>query len=496
MTFFHSIRAKLTLWYALILGVTLIGSGIAAYVVTRETMIENLDRSLRNEAMWVNEFIEPKAKKIRLKRAALKELQAIKRAALADTDRVAIAISDSEKAITDDMWNKIYQHTLLSPQRHYIQILDRNGDVLYRSQSLHDYQLGYPEIPYQWINTVTAGGPDNNLVRLALMQTDYVKIFVAYPLAPVYDVLDNVFYNILFIAPIALLISIIGGWFLGRKSLRPVDTLTKAAREITAQNLNQRLPALEVDDELGRLTLQFNDMIERLQKSFLQVQQFSADASHELRTPLTIMRGEIEVALRNQKMSKQSRELLSSIYDELLRLSSIVENLMLLIKSDTGSLVFSMKPIHLDELLRELYEDTRTLAKSKKIEVTLEYSETAVINGDLTRLKQVFINLVDNAIKYTPTHGSVTLSLINDGGNACITIKDTGIGIPAHEREKIFARFYRVQQSHPSLEDAGGSGLGLSIAKWIIEAHHGSIDVQSREGQGSTFTVKLPLKPQ
>jgi signal transduction histidine kinase len=195
-------------------------------------------------------------------------------------------------------------------------------------------------------------------------------------------------------------------------------------------------------------------------------------------------------------MSKQSRELLSSIYDELLRLSSIVENLMLLIKSDTGSLVFSMKPIHLDELLRELYEDTRTLAKSKKIEVTLEYSETAVINGDLTRLKQVFINLVDNAIKYTPTHGSVTLSLINDGGNACITIKDTGIGIPAHEREKIFARFYRVQQSHPSLEDAGGSGLGLSIAKWIIEAHHGSIDVQSREGQGSTFTVKLPLKPQ
>jgi signal transduction histidine kinase len=237
-------------------------------------------------------------------------------------------------------------------------------------------------------------------------------------------------------------------------------------------------------------------MIERLQKSFLQVQQFSADASHELRTPLTIMRGEIEVALRNQKMSKQSRELLSSIYDELLRLSSIVESLMLLIKSDTGSLVFSMKTIHLDEVLRELYEDTRTLAKSKKIEVTLEYSETAVINGDLTRLKQVFINLVDNAIKYIPTHGSVTLSLINDGGNACITIKDTGIGIPVHEREKIFDRFYRVQQSHPSLEDAGGSGLGLSIAKWIIEAHHGSIDVQSREGQGSTFTVKLPLKSQ
>ncbi len=494
MKFFHSIRVKLTLWYALILGITLIGSGIAAYLITRETMIQNIDQSLRNEALWVNEFIEPKAKKIRLKRAAIKELLEVKRAARADTDRVIIAISDSEKAISDDMWNKIYQHTLLSPQRHYIQILDRNGDVLYRSQSLHDYQLGYPEIPYQWINVVTAGGPDNNLVRLALMQTDYVKIFVAYPLAPVYDVLDSVFYNILIIAPIALLISIIGGWFLGRKSLRPVDTLTKAAKEITAQNLNQRLPALDVDDELGRLTVQFNDMIERLQKSFLQVQQFSADASHELRTPLTIMRGEIEIALRSQRMSKHSRELISSIYDELLRLSSIVESLMLLIKSDTGSLVFVMKPVHLDELIQELCEDAQTLAKSKTIEVSLEYSEAATINGDLTRLKQVFLNLIDNAIKYTPAHGTVTLSLINDSGNACVTIKDTGIGIPADEREKIFTRFYRVQHSNSSLEDVGGSGLGLSIAKWIIEAHHGSIDVQSREGQGSTFTVKLPLK--
>ncbi|HVN48105.1 MAG TPA: ATP-binding protein [Bacteroidota bacterium] len=494
MKFFHSIRAKLTLWYALILGITLIGSGVAAYIVTRETMIQNLDQSLRNEALWVNEFIEPKAKKIRLKRAAIKELQEVKRAAKADTDRVIIAISDSEKAISDDMWNKIYQHTLLSPQRHYIQILDRNGDVLYRSQSLHDYQLGYPEIPYQWINVVTAGGPDNNLVRLALMQTDYVKIFVAYPLAPVYEVLDSVFYNLLFIAPVALFVSIVGGWFLGRKSLRPVDALTKAARDITAQNLSQRLPESDVDDELGRLTIQFNDMIERLQKSFLQVQQFSADASHELRTPLTIMRGEIEVALRNQRMSKQSRELLSSIYDELIRLSSIVESLMLLIKSDTGSLVFTMRPIALDAFIQELIEDAQTLAKPKKIDVSLEYSEPAVIHGDLTRLKQVFINLVDNAMKYTPAHGSVTLSLINDGGNACITVKDTGVGIPADDLNKIFERFYRVHRLHPTMEDAGGSGLGLSIAKWIIEAHHGSIDVQSREGQGSTFTVKLPLK--
>jgi two-component system, OmpR family, sensor kinase len=495
MTILHSIRTKLSLWYAAILCVTLIGSGAGAYFISRSTLVDNLDLSLKNEVTWVNAFIEPKAKKVKIKRAALKELQELKRTAAQQEEQpeVSTDTSASRRTEIDEMWNQIYQHTLLSPRRHYIQILDRNGDLLYRSQSLRGHTISYSEIPYQWVNVVSTRGPDDQEIRLALTQNDYVKIFVAYPLEPIYELTDNVFYNFLFITPLALLISIIGGWFLAHKSLKPVDELTKTAKEITAQNLSRRLPTNRVDDELGRLTEQFNDMISRLQASFAQIQQFSADASHELRTPLTIMRGEIEVALRNQRLAKDSRELLQSINDELIRLSSIVESLMILVKSDTGRLVFNMQPIALDEFIEQLFEETKVLAESKKIKVKLEHSQPIRINGDAVRLKQLFLNLIDNALKYTPPRGHVTLTLAKKEGDALLAVKDNGIGIPRKDQTKIFERFYRVDRSEENIEDAGGSGLGLSIAKWITEAHHGIIEVKSREGKGSTFTVRLPI---
>jgi two-component system OmpR family sensor kinase len=493
MTLFHSIRTKLTLWYAGVLGVTLVSSGVIAYVISRSNLLDNLDLSLKNEAKWVSEFIEPKAKKVKLRRAAIRELQKLKRNAAQQEETV----EDEPEAIEerseiDDMWNQLYRHTLLSPRRHYIQILDRNGDLLYRSQNLGQNKISYKEIPYQSINVVTTEGPNNEKIRLALMQNDYVKIFIGYPLAPVYEVINDAFYNFIFIAPLALLISMIGGWFLAHKSLKPVDELTGAAREITAQNLSKRLPTLKVDDELGRLTGQFNDMIGRLQASFMQIQQFSADASHELRTPLTIMRGEIEIALRNQQMPKHMRELLSSIYDELIRLTSIIESLMTLIKSDTGRLVFDMQPLELDVLIKQIYEETKVLAETKKIRVKLERLEGLRIKGDISRLKQLFLNIVDNAIKYTNPRGTVTISLERDRSSALVIIKDSGIGIPAVYQEKIFDRFFRVEREDDDTEDSEGSGLGLPIAKWIAEAHQGTIEVKSKEGKGSAFIIRFP----
>ncbi len=494
MTILHSIRTKLSLWYAAILGVTLLGSGVIAYVASRSSLLNNLDYSLKNEVEWVNEFIGPQAKRVKIKRAALKELQELKRSAAQQEEQPeVIDTSAGKRAEIDEMWNQIYQHTLLSPRRHYIQILDRNGDLLYRSQSLRGHTISYNDIPYQWINVVSTKGPDNQEIRLALTQNDYVKIFVAYPLEPIYEVTDSVFYNFLFTTPLALLISVIGGWFLAHKSLKPVDELTKTAKEITAQNLSRRLPTQRVNDELGRLTEQFNDMISRLQASFVQIQQFSSDASHELRTPLTIMRGEIEVALRNQRMSKQARELFMSMNDELVRLSSIVESLMILVKSDTGRLVFNMQPVALDEFIHQLFEEAQVLAEAKKIKVKLEHSEELYIKGDAARLKQLFLNVVDNAIKYTHPHGLVTLSLKKDAENAVIMIKDNGIGIPRKDQSKIFERFYRVERSSGNIENTSGSGLGLPIAKWIAEAHNGSIEVKSKEGKGSTFTIQLPI---
>lgn len=484
MKLFHSIRSKLTFWYTALLAVTLVGFVGISYLFTRSTLSDNLDRSLVSEVKWVNEFIEPKAKKVRLKRSALLELQRLKQLATAPLDTETIGADSAE---TDEIWNQIYEHTILNPRRQYIQILDRNDDLLYRSPSLGKQTLKYSEIPYGWINIVTIRNEEGRDLRLAITQNDYVKIFVSYPLQELNEALDGIFLIFLILAPIFLAISLVGGWFLAHTSLKPVDTITKTAREISAQNLNQRLPVQPVDDEIGRLTATFNDMIGRLQESFQQIQRFSADASHELRTPLTIMRGEIEVALRRKRLPPPTREMLTSLHDELVRLSSIVESLMILVKSESGRLTFQFDDVALDEMLRGLAEDARVLASGKKIKVNLGTIEPATVRGDAARLHQLFLNLVDNAIKYTDLHGSVTMSLVRVDGRAEVSIADTGIGIPKRDLTKIFNRFYR------GTGEGSGSGLGLAIAKWIAEAHHGTIRAISREKKGSTFIVTLPL---
>jgi signal transduction histidine kinase len=166
---------------------------------------------------------------------------------------------------------------------------------------------------------------------------------------------------------------------------------------------------------------------------------------------------------------------------------------MILVKSDIGRSVFNMQPVDLNDFLGQLFEEAKVLAETKKIKVKLERGEAVRINGDAARLKQLFLNLIDNAVKYTKPHGLVTLLLAKDGDTAVVLIKDNGVGIPRKDQNKIFERFYRVSRSTESIKDAGGSGLGLPIAKWIAEAHQGSITVKSREGKGSTFTIRLPI---
>lgn len=486
MKFYRSIRTKLTLWYTAGLALILVAFGTTAYFYTRSVLSDNLDLSLRNEVTWVNEFIEPKAKRVRLKRSAVRELQQLRKKA-AEEERQ----EEKEQAEIDEIWNQIYQHTLLGPRRHFIQILDRNNDLLYRSPSLRNQLITYKDIPYKSIKMVTINDDQGREMRLAVTQNDYVKIIVGYPLEDLQDVVGNLFVTFLILAPLALLATLVGGWFLAHQSLRQVDEITRTAREISLQNLNQRLPVPSVDDELGRLSSTFNDMIDRLRASFDRVQKFSADASHELRTPLTIMRGEIEVALRNMKLTKESRELLVSVHDELVRLSSIVESLMSLVKTDDSRMSFQFQNVELDKLLRGICEDTEILAEPKEITVTMSHIETISVNGDPSRLQQLFLNLAENAVKYTPQGGRISLSLERINGHAIVQVSDTGLGIPSRDQSKIFDRFYRVER--PGSENVSGSGLGLAIARWIAEAHHGSIEVRSRVRRGSTFIVKLPL---
>jgi two-component system OmpR family sensor kinase len=479
--FFRSIRTKLTAWYSLVVSVTLISFGLTAYYSTSNTLSENLDRSLKNEVKWLNEIL---AKKFPRRRPPpVRPPQVLKPGETKP--------EEEELEPTDEIWNQIYEHTLLSPKKQFIQITDTRGRKLYKSSSLGNDSLYYAEVPFDHILLVSTSEFKDVSLRLAVTQNERMKIYVAYPLEDLNEVLDNLFSHFLILAPIAILLSIGLGWFLANKSLKPVDEMSKTARAITAQNLDQTVPHSGVDDELGRLASTFNEMIARLRSSFDQIKQFSIDASHELRTPLTIMRGEMELVLHSEKSPEEYRRVIASNLEEIIRMSAIVENLLTLSKADLGRLEIQHEVVPLHEIIRDLYEDGEVLAEKKHIKVTLENVDEVNVPGDKVRIRQLLLNLIDNAIKYTPEDGNVSLSLKQLDGMATVSISDTGIGIPTEEIPKIFDRFYRVDKARSRA--MGGSGLGLSIAKWIADAHGGKIEVRSEIHRGSTFVVYLPV---
>jgi len=236
-----------------------------------------------------------------------------------------------------------------------------------------------------------------------------------------------------------------------------------------------------------------NQMLDRLDKSFRRVRQFSGDASHELRTPLTILRGETEVTLRWAKTPEEFRDMLTSNMEEIDRMERIIESLLTLAKSEVGELTLEMKELSLSDLVQDLYLQSCLLCETKQIEVELllEVEEEIRIRGDDLRLRQMFLNLISNAIKYTPEGGRLEIGLKMFEDSAVVVINDSGIGIPEEHLAHIFDRFYRVDKARNRMD--GGTGLGLSIVKWIADAHGGSIQVSSKVQKGSSFSIRLPL---
>ena len=288
-----------------------------------------------------------------------------------------------------------------------------------------------------------------------------------------------------------ILITIVGGWWLTRSTLAPVTELIGTAEKITLHNLSARLPDHRRPDELGRLTEVFNQMLARLDASLGQVREFTLHASHELKTPLTIMRGELETALRRPDCPPPQREFLANLLDEVQRLAKIVDGLVLLSKADAGQLVLHKDAVSFDELLRDSFADTQVLAQPFGITVSLSRCDPVVVQGDRHRLRQLLLNLSDNAIKYNQPAGRVEMSLARDGDAIELKIRNTGPGIPPEKLPRVFDRFFRCDPSHSS--EIEGCGLGLTIAQWIVLAHGGAIDVTSEPGQLTTFTVRLPL---
>jgi heavy metal sensor kinase len=289
----------------------------------------------------------------------------------------------------------------------------------------------------------------------------------------------------------AIGIMVVGGWWLTRRALAPLAALTDAAERISVHNLSERLPTPGSRDELDRLTEVFNQMLARLDESVAQIRDFTLNASHELKTPLTILQGEFETALRDESCTPALRDFLASQLDEIQRLTKVTEGLTLLANADAGQIVLARESVRLHELVRDSFADAQMLAQSRRITVELTRCDEVSLCGDRHRLRQLLLNLVDNAVKYNVPDGRVTIGLARHGAVAEVAIANTGPGISREQQPRVFDRFYRGATARNFCVE--GCGLGLSIARWIVQAHGGAIGIASTPGQMTAVTVSLPI---
>ena len=435
---------------------------------------------------------------LRLKHQLVKEVD---RFILDETTEVAAVLSRNPNEIDylikfedESMARKYYPF--------FFRILDQDGAPLYFSKEFQ--KIGYKPNESVLANA-RSGKETREEARLSGRRTPYLIISTPFfdggrlthiiqlgtHLRFVRKSLTHFKYNLLAAFPIVLILGSLGGWILARKSLSPIGYIVSKARSITSENLNEGLTLSGADDEMDDLIRTINDMMGRLEESFRRMAEFTADASHELKTPICAMRGEAEVLLSKERGVEEYQDTLAGFISQFDRMNQMLNDLILLSKSDSAQIELRTFPVRLDLLLTDLLSLFQALSDQKEITLTTGPLIDIVVMGDKMRLQQLFTNLIDNAIKYTPK-GSVQVSLDKEEEMAVIKVRDTGIGIPEEERERIFKRFYRIDKSRS--RETGGVGLGLSIAEWIAHAHQGKIEVDSEVNKGSVFTVRLPIQ--
>jgi heavy metal sensor kinase len=345
-------------------------------------------------------------------------------------------------------------------------------------------QTGDSRSPLSWT------APDGSRYRVHSLSESSYRVAAAVDETSIRDTLRTLAIILTTGIPFAAGLAIAGGYFLAGRVLSPVGAMAQKAREITAESLAKRLPVDNAGDEFGQLATVFNGTLSRLQDAFERLRRFTADASHELRTPLTAMRSVGEVALQNTLDAATYRDVIGSMLEEVDRLTRLVESLLILTRADSGKLRPEPEVLDLQGLAGHVVDQLHVLADEKQQELTLRAPIRVHATGDAALIRHALMNLIHNAIKYTPNGGTITVEVNATGGRPIIEVRDTGPGIPTAHRDRIFDRFYRVDASR-SRED-GGVGLGLAIARWAVEANGGRIELASEGTDGSVFRVVLP----
>ena len=469
-----SIRGRMTLWYVALLACILAIFGVALYSALAYSLRAEVDRSITARAQEVSRAIS----EVLAARADPRTFFLQGRIILPSIDVFA------------------------SPGI-YVQVLTSNGQLITKSGNLGDQRLPLSATDFDVISKGASLSPKTILVGRVSLRVTSVPINlgeltigivqVGRSLQEVEDTLSQLGFLLVSGSLLGLVIATGIGSLLARRALAPIDTVTRTARSIVdAQGLSRRLSCAGPADEVGRLVTTFNRMLERIEELFRLQQRFTADISHELRTPLTTIRGYLDLLRRPEVQGNpgERAEIAAAAQGEIERMTRLLADLLLLAQADVG-VTLEKRPVELDTLLLEIYRQAKALAKDAQVK--LGHEDQALVLGDPDRLKQLLLNLVDNALKYTPAGGQVTLGLEREDKWAKVIVADTGIGIPPEDLPRIFERFYRVDKARS--REQGGTGLGLSIAQWIARSHGGRIEVASTLGAGSTFTVWLPLAP-
>lgn len=460
---FRSIQLRLTAWYVLMLAVGLGVFGLGSWFAMKTSAFHTIDEELEDRVRGIGRFMN------------------------------AQMVSLSSVEIRDEF----REHSVFGPGGDLFQVCTQSGEWLYRSAILEKNrvpiirpdQLG--DEP-QYETRDVQGTPLRFATARLIVNGNAYAVQVAEPLNEFYEALER-FRNILWLSvPALLAIASLGGYWISRRALRPVDRVIATADSISIQNLAERLDVPKTGDAIQRLSETFNRMLARLNDSVQRMSQFTADASHELRAPVSLIRTTAELAVKGGRSNSEYHQDMVQILNEAERTTRLIDSLLLLARADAANDGVHLELTDVSRSVRDAIALSRSLAADKRIVVTADLpSDPFVVSGDHEALRRLFFILLDNAVKYTPEGGQVSVRLCSSNGNVVASVSDSGIGITPQDTEHIFDRFWRADKVRS--RGMGGAGLGLSIARWIVTSHRGEIGVRSELAKGSTFTVTLPL---